>query len=93
MTSSPGSRPGFPFPARGFLLLGTFCVEKTARLGLFFLSLPLDVLFDLFFIQSDGRREIPDAPDAVFLKIYLSDKFEGRAQVAAAVGFEFADGI
>lgn len=57
--------------------------EETSSFGLFFLALPLDVTLYLCFVQADGGREIPNTPDAVFLKVHVSNEFEGGTQVLA----------
>lgn len=55
--------------------------------------MPFDVAFDVLFVEPHGGRKVPDAPDAVFLEVYLADELELGAQMFAACAFELADGI
>jgi hypothetical protein len=78
--------------ARGFLR-GHENSEQSQLPRLVILSLPADVFGNLCLIETDGRRKISDAPDAVLFKVHLTDELESLFQVEAACGLELSDGI
>ena len=68
MTSSPGK-------ARGFLLRHED-LEQSRALWFLLSALPFDVAFYVSLVEPHGGREVPDAPDAVFVEVDLTDEFE-----------------
>ena len=58
----------------GFLLRHEDSLEQSRLLWRIFLSLPCNVLSYPLLIQTYGGGEIPDAPDAVFFEVYLTDE-------------------
>ncbi len=85
--------PGLRFTPTGVSFPGTRMLEEPRVLWFVFFPLPFDVALDLGFVQSDGRRKISNAPDAVFFKIDFTDEFELFSQIQTACGLELADGI
>ena len=57
--------------------------EQSAVLWFVFLALPFDVLADRCFIETHGRRKIPNAPDAVFFEVDIANELEPFAELLA----------
>ena len=65
---------------RGFLFRHEWTLEQPSFLWFVPVALPLDVPSDFCFIQTNGRRKIPDAPDAVFFEVDLTNILELLAE-------------
>lgn len=63
------------------LFSGRYFLQQFDRLGLLAFGLPGDILLYPFLVQPYGRGEISHAPDAVFLKIDVSNEFEFLTQM------------
>ncbi len=55
--------------------------------------MPFDVSADHCCVQTHGRRKIPDAPDAVFFEIDVTNKLKLLSESLARECLELGDGI